>query len=84
MAYFGHASHRIIELGKLAVKIHNQHSPKKLVLVAVLDAKSQIVAGTNYGLTIVAMDGKAPRLYDALLFQSLIGDIELKSFTPIW
>ncbi|KAL8099921.1 hypothetical protein AgCh_032254 [Apium graveolens] len=58
----------IQEIGKFAVTTYNKDNQKNLVYQDVVKGQSQVVAGTNYQLTIAATDNGAVNHYEAIVF----------------
>lgn len=58
----------IVDIGKFAVDEHNKDDHTSLKFGKVVKGDSQVVAGTNYNLTIKAGDGKLEGNYVAVVW----------------
>lgn len=58
----------IQEIGKFAVTTYNKDSKNNLEYQNVVKGQTQVAAGTNYRLTIVAKDKSAANHYEAIVF----------------
>ncbi|XP_031492927.1 cysteine proteinase inhibitor 1-like [Nymphaea colorata] len=75
------------ELGKFAVAEFNKkhHEAAALVFVEVVEAQSQVVAGTNYRLLIKALKAGYVRHYTALVYEKPWEDVKtLTSFESVF
>ncbi|KAK1395502.1 Cysteine proteinase inhibitor 5 [Heracleum sosnowskyi] len=71
------------EIGKFAVTTYNQDNQQKLVYQNVTRGQTQVVAGTNYRLTIAAKDNGTANHYEAIVFdQPWTHTRNLTSFKP--
>lgn len=65
-----------------AVQEQNRRTGGSLVLVQILSAEYQVVAGTNYRVQISARQGGVSRNFQAVVFRSLQNTHQLTSFDP--
>lgn len=72
------------EIGKFAVEAHNKLTATKLKFQSVIKGQTQVVAGTNYRLTVMAKNGAASKKYEAVVWEKLDGTKQLTSFQPVW
>ncbi|CAN0888691.1 Cysteine proteinase inhibitor 6 [Linum grandiflorum] len=76
----------VTKIAKFALKTYDHQVPKKeLKFVSVEKGEYQVVAGTNYKLTITATDGHqqlGSQQYQAIVYQNLKGSKKLISFLP--
>lgn len=75
----------ITAVGRFAVfaqlKTQPARTAKPLTLVKVTKAATQVVAGTNYSLTMTVMEGKTTREATAVVYEDLQGNRSLTSWT---
>ncbi len=62
---------------------HNKLAGTKLKFQSVIKAESQVVAGTNYRLTLTAKSGGVSKKYQAVVWEKLDDTKELTSFQPL-
>ncbi|XP_031492086.1 cysteine proteinase inhibitor A-like [Nymphaea colorata] len=75
------------ELGKFAVAEFNKKHQEAaaLVFVEVVEAQSQVVAGTNYRLHIETLKAGCVRHYKALVYEKTWENVKtLTSFEPVF
>ncbi|KAI3773372.1 hypothetical protein L1987_47899 [Smallanthus sonchifolius] len=58
----------VVDIGKFAVDEHNKEAHASLKFAKVVKGESQVVAGMNYNLTLMAADGGAEKKYVALVW----------------
>lgn len=82
--YYSIATHGddVAKAAAFAIKAHDAKAGERTELVRILEAERQIVAGTNYRLVLRVKSGAAgEREVAAVVFRSLQGSLELKSWT---
>ncbi|XP_074270288.1 cysteine proteinase inhibitor 1-like [Silene latifolia] len=65
-----HDAH-VQEIAKYAVSEHNKKSGDKLTYQKTVKGESQVVAGTNYRLEIIAKNGAAVGNYQAVVYEKV-------------
>ncbi|URE37927.1 Cysteine proteinase inhibitor [Musa troglodytarum] len=71
------------EIAVFAVSKYNVQENKGLELSQVLAGQQQVVSGMNYNLTLLVKDGLSTAKCVAVVYESLKGEKELKSFVLI-
>ncbi|CAL4973566.1 unnamed protein product [Urochloa decumbens] len=72
------------ELARFAVDEHNKKANALLAYEKLVKAKTQVVAGTMYYLTVEAKDGEAKKLYEAKVWEKPWENFkELQEFKPV-
>ncbi|KAJ1427142.1 Cystatin domain [Sesbania bispinosa] len=72
------------EIADYAVTEYNKRSGAKLKLEKVIKGDTQVVAGTNYRLTLAATDGSTSNNYQALVWEKPWQHFRnLTSFNPV-
>ncbi|XP_076920635.1 cysteine proteinase inhibitor 5-like [Bidens hawaiensis] len=59
---------KVVDIGKFAVDEHNKEDNASLKFIKVVKGETQVVAGMNYNLTIIAADGSVENNYVALVW----------------
>ncbi|CAK8564449.1 unnamed protein product [Lathyrus sativus] len=73
----------VIEIANFAVNQYDKQSGAKLKLNKVIKGESQVVAGTNYHLTLSAGEGSVSKIYEAVVYEKLwLHFRNLTSFEP--
>lgn len=74
----------VTEIAVYAVTEYDKRSGAKLKLEKVIKGDTQVVAGTNYRLTLAATDGSSSNNYEALVWEKeWLHFRNLTSFTPV-
>ncbi|KAK9091920.1 hypothetical protein Syun_026831 [Stephania yunnanensis] len=73
----------VVEVARFAVDAHNKQAHTKFELLSVVEGESQVVAGTNYNLTIRVSNGRLIQTWVVFVYVPLRGQKELKSFKII-
>ncbi|KAK9089827.1 hypothetical protein Scep_028909 [Stephania cephalantha] len=73
----------VIEVARFAVDAYNKQAHTNLGFLIVVEGESQVVAGTNYNLTIRVYNGGLIQTYVVFVYVPLRGQMELKSFKII-
>ncbi|CAK8564448.1 unnamed protein product [Lathyrus sativus] len=74
----------VIEVAKFAVTQYDKQSGAKLKFNKVIKGESQVVAGTNYRLTLSAGVGSVSKIYEAVVWEkSWLHFRNLTSFKPL-
>ncbi|PAN27976.1 hypothetical protein PAHAL_5G121900 [Panicum hallii] len=72
------------ELARFAVDEHNKKANALLGFEKLVKAKTQVVAGTMYYLTVEAKDGETKKLYEAKVWEKPWENFkELQEFKPV-
>jgi len=72
------------ELARFAVDEHNKKANALLGFEKLVKAKTQVVAGTMYYLTVEVKDGEAKKLYEAKVWEKPWENFkELQEFKPV-
>nr|CEJ09683.1 Cystatin protein [Zea mays] len=72
------------ELARFAVNEHNQKANALLGFEKLVKAKTQVVAGTMYYLTIEVKDGEVNKLYEAKVWEKPWENFkQLQEFKPV-
>ncbi|TKY53951.1 Cysteine proteinase inhibitor 5 [Spatholobus suberectus] len=72
------------EIADFAVTEYDKRSGEKLKLEKVIKGDTQVVAGTNYRLTLAATDGSSSNNYEAVVWEKVWMHFRnLTSFTPV-
>nr|P31726.1 RecName: Full=Cystatin-1; AltName: Full=Corn kernel cysteine proteinase inhibitor; AltName: Full=Cystatin I; Flags: Precursor [Zea mays]BAA01472.1 corn cystatin I [Zea mays] len=72
------------ELARFAVNEHNQKANALLGFEKLVKAKTQVVAGTMYYLTIEVKDGEVKKLYEAKVWEKPWENFkQLQEFKPV-
>ncbi|VVB08268.1 unnamed protein product [Arabis nemorensis] len=73
----------VVEIGEFAVSEYDKQSKSELKFVTVVRGETQVVAGTNYRLTVTANDGGKSKNYEALVWEKpWLKSMNLTSFKP--
>ncbi|KAL5066366.1 hypothetical protein RYX36_028103 [Vicia faba] len=73
----------VIEIAKFAVTQYDKQSGAKLKFKKIIKGESQVVAGTNYRLTLSAGEGSVSNIYEAVVWEKLwLHFRNLTSFKP--
>lgn len=59
----------VIDIGKYAIDEHNKEAKTALKFEDIVSGENQVVAGMNYKLVIVALDGSASNQYEAVVYE---------------
>ncbi|CAL5199589.1 unnamed protein product [Lathyrus oleraceus] len=74
----------VIEIANFAVTQYDKQSGAKLKFNKVIKGESQVVAGTNYHLTLSAGEGSVSKIYEAVVYEKLwLHFRNLTSFEPV-
>ncbi|KAI5414488.1 hypothetical protein KIW84_040110 [Lathyrus oleraceus] len=74
----------VIEIANFAVTQYDKRSGAKLEFKKVIKGESQVVAGTNYRLTLSAGEGSVSKIYEAVVYEKLwLHFRNLTSFEPV-
>ncbi|KAK9091923.1 hypothetical protein Syun_026834 [Stephania yunnanensis] len=73
----------VVEVARFAVDAYNKQAHTKFELLSVVEGESQVVAGTNYNLTIRVSKGGLILTCVVFVYVPLRGQKELKSFKII-
>jgi len=72
------------ELARFAVEEHNKKANALLGYEKLVKAKTQVVAGTMYYLTVEVKDGEVKKLYEAKVWEKPWENFkELQEFKPV-
>ncbi|KAG7532329.1 Cystatin domain [Arabidopsis thaliana x Arabidopsis arenosa] len=75
---------QVVEIGEFAVSEYNKRSESELKFETVVSGETQVVAGTNYRLTVAANDGGARKNYLAIVWDKpWMKFRNLTSFEPV-
>jgi len=74
----------VTEIANFAVTEYDRRSGAKLKFEKVIEGESQVVAGTNYRLTLSAADGSDSKNYEAVVWEKIWQHFRnLTSFVPV-